>query len=89
MADMARAGCDEAKVWQHSGPWKNVEAAMRMLTVLTTLVVLAGCSAPSVYHGTREWRVKECSHLLEPERSECERAARDPLPEPVESEHVR
>ncbi len=57
---------------------------MRMLTALLLPVALLGCSAASVYQGTTEWRTRECSHLLEPERSACERAARNPLPDTAE-----
>lgn len=64
---------------------------MRMLAAFPILIGLAACSAQQVYDGTREWRLRECTALLEPERGDCERRAREPHPEPdtQDTEHVR
>ena len=64
---------------------------MRMLAALPILLGVAACSAQQVYDGTREWRLRECTALLEPERGNCERRARERPPETdtQDAEHVR
>lgn len=49
---------------------------MKILTTLTLLLCLAGCSSPQLYASGQGWQKQECQKMLDREqRTRCEQSA--------------